>query len=327
MDLRRHSIIILASLVIGVCLMFCFVESVWPGIVGAIIVMAVPNMAWLTPNERQEIVKEAEQGEVGDTETVKKWKTFDAGTALQLLQKLDNDNASYTVFQKTTVDKVLFGLARFRMVGVILAFLFFLVKCSGQAAMCIALTFVPHGLLRLKYGEGLGSVFDKCYVEGATVSREKAQAVKELIEFSMRVQYLTEFSMTGQFLVRHDSRNTVEDVKTELTFPKRYRGVLGTMITVAVNKVRYSDYAFAYYAIVVRGTDGPDITEDLRTITKDTKFAPERKVDAGNTVYIIKKGARREKPYYTDKNNLKELIGIVAKSAEVLERNFGVEGQ
>ena len=354
LDLDKTKIIFLVSLLGGVFLQLCFMGSLVPAILGSLLIMIIPrrfvydytkdyirkslgDCAVSVQNDVQNIDKDIlnilmGKGVPQKTDTqerkdndVEIWKAVDIERFYDVVHGLYDSVQCVQLRDQTGVDKVLgfLGKKAIRVIGVILAIYFFFVQDVPHAVICIDIPYIPFSLFLLKYGVNYDDAFDNFHLPAYTVKSEKLDAIGQLLKESKEY---SEFTLTPEFQIKHKSdHNCITDAKTTLRFAKRYHNVLCTMLAISMNNVRYDYFPYAYYVIVIKGTDGPDISDELKSLCKDTKFSLERKEEDGNAIYVIKKGERRLDPYHTDENDLRALVSIVSQSAGILEKNFGIE--
>ena len=329
MDLSRSSIICLSLLLVGLCLQFCFGGATAPAIFGSLIVILGPRIA--SHNYERDFWFRTGNGEMYDGKRTEKWMTFDAETAVQHIQSLSNGNSTVVMRKKTTLDAVLgwMGCLGLRGIGILVGGVCFLSGLDsghpepfGNYLACafIALPHIPFNLIELKYG--CASPFTSKTLYAISGNRRKLEAIEVILQKSLSH---TEFTMQGQFLLERKQWTEVTDAKTTLRFAKNYRRVLCTMVSIAMNEVRLIKFPYAYYVIVIKGTEDPNILADLLALTQNTAFMPQHKIDDGNTIYVITKDASTSIPYCTTDKDIEDLLQIIARSADVLERNFGVE--
>ena len=313
MDLSKNTITGLSCLLIGLCLQFCLGNAMWSFLLGSLILMCGP--AFGTSDYTKDFARPAK-----DAATTK-WKTFDAETAARFIQELQIERVP-PIRKKAGIDYLLtiLGSLALRIIGVLVALLFFSDDNYGAAAIAIDIPFIPYGLFQIRYGVGPGEAFSNTALRSCRADRSKLETTSLLLSQSLRY---AEFKMNGQLEIEHGTRNIVTDAKMSIRYTERYRDLLCGMISISMNRVQSRVFPYAYYVIVVKGQDKSRLPLALSDVVANTVFSIERNFQDGNTVYVMTKQAGVK--YHTDINDLHVLLDIVARSTYAMRDCLGVE--
>lgn len=357
MDTRKSTIICLACILIGLCLQFCFKVNLVTPIIGSLLVMFGPRLVTkdytkefklpqnsggvslrekrkemlikrlvkdgikMTPEVIAKVEHDIDELMAKDKSTQQRWKTFDAETGCQYIKSW-LDGQCRDLHDLSLIDSLvsLLSLSQARIVVIILGGCLIAANEGQIGSLIIDAIYVPLALFYLKYGV---SPEKACHTEFSDTNRDvvRNQAIMDIATASL--QNTETFEIHPQFrLVRERGFSEIVDSKIELQYKEKYRDVLCTMISISLNSVMSTIYAYAYFVIVIKGDVNSQLMEMLQSRLCHSQFSLDVKMEDGNAIYVITKTSGVD--YQTTETDYKELLLIVNSTAEYLRVCCGV---
>ena len=313
MDLSKNTIIILSSLIIGVCLQLILGSNTIISVIGSLIVMIAPYAA--SNDYTKEFTKYS-------GEYTEKWKNFDAETTLSFIDAIKSEKLD-PIREKSVLDGFIgfFGSIGMRIICFFVALFFYSNEDPISAAIAIDVSFVPYALFLMKYGVAPGDAFNADSFKTNRVKIENLNAVSHILRSSN--VYSDVYTVTGQLQLEHGAHTRVIGAKCSLQYCKKYNDLLCAMISISMNKVQTNTFPYAYFVIVLKGPENEGLTNDLHDILRETVFSLEVKQDDGNSVYVMTKTSGYP-TYFTRDDDIDVLLAIIKRAALSLEENCGV---
>lgn len=258
-----------------------------------------------------------------DGEVIEKWHKLRPEETDDVLEQLTHPKA-YNVLERNFFEKLFSFYCSIGMliIAIFVSFGYILDEAFVMGALIADAVAIPRALHFIIYGKSPAGVSK----EGKSIFpiREQMKAVNVLRTLDTRQESSEtaedKFNFITEVKLCKGADVKVTDIRLQVDMKEKYRDLLCAMVSISKNSVQSVYYPYAYYVIVLKGTNQQQgLLQQLDAICNDTVFRCEANVNDGNRVFVYTKKMGSQE-YTTSPVDCKALYMIISRSTIILDR-------